>query len=60
MIKKVTLYCGDKKCCPVVTFNKKSITLMDDFGGKVKLTHEQANQLLGTLLENKKALFIQN
>lgn len=55
-MKKVTLYCGDKKCCPVVTFNKKDVTLKDDFGGKVKLTHKQINLLLETLFINKQLI----
>ena len=48
-MKKITLFCGDKKCCPVVKFNKKTITLTDDFGGKVKLTNDQAKALRNAL-----------
>jgi len=52
MIKKVTLYCGGKKCCPIVTFNKKSINIKDDFGGKVKLTNEQTLALIDQLSQH--------
>jgi hypothetical protein len=43
--------CGDKKCCPVLKFNKKTITLKDDFGGKVKLTNRQAVLLRDNLAQ---------
>lgn len=43
-MKKV-LMCGGARCCPTLTINKKSIGLKDDFGGKVKLTKDQAKLL---------------
>lgn len=50
-MKKITLFCGDKKCCPVLKIYKKNITLKDDFGGKVKLTNEQAIALRNQLAQ---------
>ena len=41
-----TLNCHGKKCCPVVRIGKKNVTITDDFGGKVKMTHEQYNVLM--------------
>lgn len=45
MKKEIVLRCCGGKKCPIVTFNKKSITIKDDFGGKVKLTIDQFNML---------------
>jgi hypothetical protein len=42
---KVTL-CAVNNCCPTVDFTKlKSVIIRDDYGGKVKLTREQWQDL---------------
>lgn len=39
------IFCGVKGCCPTITFNTDDVLLTDDFGGKVKLTKNQWNEL---------------
>ncbi len=42
--------CGRAKCCPVVTMNDdKTVTITDDYGGKVTLTDEQIEMLKSVL-----------
>jgi hypothetical protein len=39
-MKKFKL-CGDKSCCPEVTVDKDEVVIVDDDGGKVRLTREE-------------------
>lgn len=42
--KRVSLCCGGKRC-PELLKTTDHITITDDFGGKVILTHEQADAI---------------
>lgn len=44
----VLTFCGSKKNpqCPTLIVRKKGISIKDDFGGEVRLTHEQFKELL--------------
>jgi hypothetical protein len=43
--RKVVKLCGVQGCCPTVTFNRRSIVIRDDNGGKVKLTSHEFDEL---------------
>ena len=49
--QEVLLCCGGKGCPSVKKGNRKTIEISDDFGGKVKLTLEEAVQLPAALKE---------
>jgi hypothetical protein len=42
-MKEITL-CGGRKCCPTLKIGD-DITIVDDYGGKVTMTKEQAKIL---------------
>lgn len=46
-----TVLCKPNSCCPVITKDLENITITDDFGGKVKFTHEQW-EMLGTIFRD--------
>jgi hypothetical protein len=41
----VTLLCGVPNCCPTVDFTNPDSIILNDFGGQVKLTKSQWNDL---------------
>jgi len=44
--KGIVKLCGTQGCCPTVDFtNPQEVVLKDDFGGQVKLTSEQWQDL---------------
>ena len=51
--QEVLLCCGGKACPVVKKDTPETIEIKDDFGGKVKLTLDQAQQLPDALKELK-------
>ena len=51
--KEVLLCCGGKACPVVKKTTPQTIEIKDDFGGKVELTLDQAQQLPEALKELK-------
>lgn len=46
--------CGRAKCCPQADVNENgTITITDDYGGKVQLTKDNVKQLYDTLFPKK-------
>jgi len=44
---EIVLSCGGPKCCPIIKFERKYITIEDDYGGKIKLTKKQYAMIVG-------------
>lgn len=45
IIETYTL-CGDHPtCCPIVEISEQSVVILDDYGGKVQLTHEEFDMM---------------
>lgn len=50
--ENTVLLCKKGSCCPKVEFDSDGISISDDFGGKVKLTFDEA-KMLKDLLNSK-------
>lgn len=45
--------CGVQGCCPTVTFTKRTVTITDDQGGKVRLTKTQWKDLAAKVIRKR-------
>lgn len=48
---KIIYFCGGRRCCPSIQFEEDKVVLKDDFGGEVKYTIEELENLRKVLNE---------
>jgi hypothetical protein len=47
--KRFVIFCGVKGCCPSVEFKKDRVLIKDDYGGKVRLSRDRWQALVGKM-----------